>query len=71
MIASTSNGIKHGPTLQRSTLDSAQYDAYDHGFYGESVKYQKDSRNYRAYLLGQQDRDLVEIYADECLKDWD
>ena len=54
----------------RGDLATAQHDAYDKGFFGEESSYQKGSRNYKAYLLGQDDRQMVEEYADLIVKEW-
>lgn len=67
--ANTFAGIKCGPSSLRNKVDTAQYIAFDKGFYGDDHKYQPGSKNFQAYELGQQERDLVEKYADEMLKE--
>jgi hypothetical protein len=62
-------GIKCGPASLRGQVDSAQYVAFDKGFYGEGHKYQPGPKNFQAYELGQQERDVVEAYADEVVKE--
>ncbi len=60
-------GLKCGPQSKRSQVDSAQYEAFDRGFFGEEHRYQVGSKNYQAYALGQEERKLVEEYSDELI----
>ena len=60
-------GLKCGPSSLRSKVATAQYVAFDKGFYGEEHKYQNGSLNYQAYELGQEERRFVEEYSDELI----
>lgn len=63
------NGLGLVPPTFRNQVctNKDQERAYDRGYYAKEADYQKGSKNHRAYVQGQRDRQTVEDYVDKVL----